>query len=247
MIVQSYLFGYLLKSQSIQDGMQKDLRSDAKEIKVVPVQVARPYLFVSEQLGRCPHYSRRFRNTKNEVLVGIAPIVCSCTLDTWNWRLKSKSQGFTMDNLTLVSRMTNEPAEVGFHVLPAFMNGITGDLVSRLYLVDEAIKEKNDAVILDLLVQMKTAFVKFRQAFTNVSDLVNPKSFDQYRLLLQGYQPTGVIFKKSRRSIDNPSAYADAPFNCKGPSAGQSTMIFVFDLVLGIDHLDDAKAFQSGK
>eukprot|EP00511_Aplanochytrium_stocchinoi_P005804 CAMPEP_0204836906 /NCGR_PEP_ID=MMETSP1346-20131115/26548_1 /ASSEMBLY_ACC=CAM_ASM_000771 /TAXON_ID=215587 /ORGANISM="Aplanochytrium stocchinoi, Strain GSBS06" /LENGTH=240 /DNA_ID=CAMNT_0051972017 /DNA_START=695 /DNA_END=1417 /DNA_ORIENTATION=+ len=143
--------------------------------------------------------------------------------------------------------MTNEPAEVGFHIIPAMMNGIVGDLISHLFFVDEAIISRDNATIINMIQRMKNVFEKFLKIFQHASSLIEPSSFDRYRYFLQGFYPHGIIFEQARkceRSGIGDSGYEDIKVYLKGPSAGQSTMIFVFDKVLGIHHTGDAKAFQ---
>ena len=77
--------------------------------------------------------------------------------------------------------------------------------------------------------------------FCHVSDYVDPMIFYHVqRPLLAGFFPDGISFAGTQ-TIDKPNDWISCP---KGPSAGQSTMFVLLDIILGIDHSVVAKEFQ---
>ena len=61
------------------------------------------------------------------------------------------------------------------------------------------------------------------------------------RPLLSGFYPDEIIFEGTE-DIERPPGWITSP---KGPSAGQSTMFVLLDMLLGINHLAIASEFQT--
>lgn len=104
---------------------------------------------------------------------------------------------------------------------------------------------------MDLLDQLAAMFVDFCRIFETVRHRVRVDTFyGIYRPLLSGYFPDGLTFTGvSKLPLEeSTSAIIDGDGNVvsfgKGPSAGQSAMIVLFDLALGISHGAESSEFQ---
>lgn len=95
-----------------------------------------------------------------------------------------------------------------------------------------------------------------RTVFSDIPNLVDLHVFyDVYRPLLAGWHPHGLVLEGVAREekIDD-DVHQNAPQDrtdsfyvtyAKGPSAGQSAFILLFDALLGIQHQGEARAFQT--
>jgi len=150
-----------------------------------------------------------------------------------------------MDNVKLISRMTREPTERGFHVIPCMMQARIGPVILPLFVMDELVKSKHAEVVIDVLKALTEALQDFRQIFAQVKELVDVDAFyDIYRPLLAGFFPDGIVFEgvPSKGSSNGDEQYYVA--KGKGPSAGQSTMFVLLDIALGIKHGKESGPFQ---
>jgi hypothetical protein len=173
---------------------------------------------------------------------------------------------FEPRKLECISTMTNTKAEVMFHMLPCTMQNIAGPLILRIFGADSLIRNRQDRELSALLVDLKKVLVRFREVFSNVHELVDMRVFyDIYRPLMSGFYPDGVVLEGSADLFTDLSAEHDsyhgrllrdglvslregkAVAMGPGPSAGQSSMILMFDLLLGVSecHVEDAAAFQA--
>eukprot|EP00937_MAST-01D_sp_MAST-1D-sp2_P000272 g272.t1 len=108
---------------------------------------------------------------------------------------------------------------------------------------------------------LAVALRRFRVIFGSVRELVDVDAFyDVYRPLLGGWWPQGIVLEgvapgEDEQDGDAGDAAGDADagvsggvagrlVRCKGPSAGQSTMIVLFDLLLGVRHGATMGQFQ---
>lgn len=164
----------------------------------------------------------------------------------------NESEPLTVENLRLVSTMTREPSESGFHTIPCAMQARVGPLVCRLFLLDVAVQSRSTATVLKLLKDLTAVLKDFQTIFARVIRVVDVDVFyNIYRCLLGGYYPNGVVFRgvpataTARESAPNEDVCVhDFVSFGKGPSAGQSAMIILFDLALGITHGPESGAFQ---
>ena len=78
--------------------------------------------------------------------------------------------------------------------------------------------------------------------FSRVAEYVDPAIFYHVqRPLLSGFYPDEIMFEGTE-DIERPPGWITSP---KGPSAGQSTMFVLLDMLLGINHLAIASEFQT--
>lgn len=138
--------------------------------------------------------------------------------------------------------MTREPAERGFHAIPCVMQARAGSIIIPLFLVDISIKNQDSVEIVKLLRQLANILKDFRKIFRQVIALVDKDGFfDIYRPLLSGFYPHGIQFEGVYTNEGESKSFVNY---AKGPSAGQSAMIVLFDLALGISHQQESRAFQ---
>eukprot|EP00927_Polykrikos_kofoidii_P042863 TRINITY_DN36911_c0_g1_i1.p1 TRINITY_DN36911_c0_g1~~TRINITY_DN36911_c0_g1_i1.p1 ORF type:complete len:499 (+),score=71.37 TRINITY_DN36911_c0_g1_i1:62-1558(+) len=212
--------------------------------RVLPATVAVPWLHVCTKLG-------------------LPPVLCASTVDLWNWKLKTESAAasFEPSDLTCVSTMTDTQAEVMFHMLPCSMQNIAGPLITRVFKADLLLHRGCDGELTRLLTELAHVFVRFRELFSHVYSLVDRRIFyDVYRPLLSGYFPDGVQLAGLDAEIVRQDCAEQIELGLisvdsndgkvrslgKGPSAGQSTMIVLFDLFLGVTecHTNGVSLFQ---
>ena len=126
------------------------------------------------------------------------------------------------------------------------MQARAGPIICRLFLVDVAIELEDITSIVGILDDLTKVFQDFRSIFAEVANRVDPSGFyDIYRPLLGGFYPDGIVFEGvSAPDTTNASPEGHLVCHSKGPSAGQSTMIVLFDLALGITHRQESKEFQ---
>jgi len=190
-------------------------KSSASELEMVPKVLAKPFSIVCERLG-------------------LPMVCCACTFDTWNWKKVEEQKGVEIFNVDLVTRISRDRSEVGFHVLPTLMHWNAASVVFEIIDIH---KHFQDAEHLKaFLGRFQAMFEKFVEIFKNVGDVVDSASFDKYRPVLNGFYPDGIKMDFGDEVILNIA---------KGASAGQSAMFFLFDDILGVEHTGSALEFQT--
>mmetsp|Transcript_8977 Transcript_8977/g.16570 ORF Transcript_8977/g.16570 Transcript_8977/m.16570 type:complete len:392 (+) Transcript_8977:119-1294(+) len=219
MLIHSYIHGHEFPWQDSpqMEGVPFRPWPSASPPHVVPVQLAKPFAFVCEKLG-------------------LPMIMTSTASDLWNWkRVDGKRTLSNVKDMLPISRMTLEPAETYFHLIPGAMSHAAGrqGIVFDLFDIDKTI-EANDLVragnILDCLSGL---FREFTEIFSTIHQLVPVESFLRYRLLLQGHEIEFDLGDKREK------------VSCVGVSAGQTSMIVLFDIALGIDHKFSALEYHT--
>ena len=89
-----------------------------------------------------------------------------------------------------------------------------------------------------LLRRIGRALRRVRLLLTEIVDVVDADEFyDVYRPLLGGWAESGLLLRGAM-------AAGDAVVRWKGPSAGQTALLLLLDLVLGIEHRTQTASFQ---
>jgi len=84
---------------------------------------------------------------------------------------------------------------------------------------------------------MSGVLKEMTQLMQRIPELVDRDDFyHTYRPVLDGFFPSGIILRLDTRNRPNVNDIRVSP---KGPSAGQSTIFLLFDLILGIKHVND--------
>lgn len=202
---------------------------------VLPPSLAVPWLKVCGSLGMPP--------------------VLTAMLDLWNWKRNAKGADFTPAEMSCISTQTGTTAEIQFHMLPCCMQCEAGAVVPKIVLADGLIKDRVDLELQRVLVELKGVLVRFRELFSSVHQTVDMRTFyDIYRPLLGGCYPDGWALGGVTKDMAEqyaPEQLANGLLKVtksgkddvvvsmgKGPSAGQSTMMILFDMFLGITHFN---------
>ena len=191
---------------------------------VVPAQLAIPFHFSCEKLNM--------------------PTVLTATgTDCWNWCFPYRDEEFLNDlnpdrfsvaDLHSVSSITGTDTERFFHMIPCAMQAAAGNLLFDILRIPWYLSRRVNAKLLSCLKSMQSVLSTFRDLFNNIPKLVDIRIFrDVYRHLLNGFYPDGIIL---RLDAENQVGIHDIVATPKGPSAGQSAIFIIFDLLLGVRH-----------
>jgi len=192
--------------------------------------------------------------------LGLPHILVAAGVDMWNFEKRSLSGGFTINNLKTVTSMTGTVAESNFHVIPCAMHAAAGPIVPKIFLCHHLIWESRNAELALILRELAETLGKMREIFSHVRRILDKHDFyDLYRPLLGGFYPQGLtltgvetvegITVKTREPAGLPcwGGQSGVEIKAKGPSAGQSTMVLLFDTLLGVSHGGSAREFQEVK
>eukprot|EP00756_Hemistasia_phaeocysticola_P059287 Hpha_TRINITY_DN36027_c0_g1::TRINITY_DN36027_c0_g1_i1::g.170740::m.170740/K00463/IDO, INDO; indoleamine 2,3-dioxygenase len=193
----------------------------------VPTNLARGFLDATQQLG-------------------LPPVLVATVADIWNCvgpvgaparEVKGASQ------MRLLTSMTGTSAELGFHAVPGVMHRVAAPLVSRLLMELPRIVRAEGAARYNgaeaLLRQMTATWRDMRDQLELTWSAVDQGIWwDVYRPLLGGFHPDGITLCGCGKGG------SDLQVSPKGPSAGQSTMIALFDTAVGVRHTGEALSFQ---
>eukprot|EP00947_MAST-08B_sp_MAST-8B-sp1_P006080 g6080.t1 len=210
---------------------------------VVPPQLAKPWHAVCDKLG-------------------LPCVLTAVGTDCWNWKKKNPKKAVELDNMDVLSSITGTRSEAYFHLLPAAMHARAGvdDFVPRLSGVPKMILDKDTDEIDSLLRDAASLLIDYRRIFEKVRKVVDPEEFyNVYRPYLAGFFPRGARLAGAdggarldlHETIEDGHAVGDNPDDivtrAKGPSAGQSTIVALIDLVCGIEHdpAGEAGKFQA--
>eukprot|EP00794_Sanderia_malayensis_P019463 gene19463-21386_t len=213
--------------------------SQRKAITRIPKQLALPWFTVCKKLD--------------------LPFVLTAGLDLWNWKLKDSSKPISFTNLTTISSMTGTDTERYFHLVPCGMQAVAGPFIPKLLRFHDLLSSKSNLDLIPFINSIKNIFNEFKVLMKEICKFVDKDVFyDVYRPLLAGFWPHGVVldvevlvgvFHAGERCqnviVKDGGDNGGVRVRPKGPSAGQSTMILLFDVLLGIEHGETGKDFQS--
>lgn len=170
----SYLNGDFVPWEKIEDAEAEPVDvTGAPGDRVLPACVAVPWLHVCGKLG-------------------LPPVLTASAVDLWNWQPNQEFRStidtaaeFVPANLECISTMTATKAEVMFHMLPCSMQNAAGPLILRTFQADALIRDRHDRELVQLLEDLSKLFVRFRELFASVHNLVDKRIFyDIYRPLM---------------------------------------------------------------
>ena len=135
-------------------------------------------------------------------------------------------------------------------MLPCSMQCEAGLVLPRIFNSDHLLRNRIDRELAELLKDLTDVLVRFRELFSSVHKLVDKRVFyDIYRPILGGFHPEGPVLAGVDAKMVEEHAAAQLEMGllkveedgkvrtvAKGPSAGQSTMIILFDMFLGVVH-----------
>lgn len=193
---------------------------------VVPAQLAVPFRFACEHLG-------------------LPMVLTAAGTDCWNWRLPGSTgaspeefEATKLEQLHCVSSITGTDAERYFHMVPCAMQAAAGSILPDLLRIPEYLCSSQNyaagAALIKCLDGMERVLRAWRVLFDRIPGLVDRRFFfDVYRHILNGFYPHGIVL---RLDPNNRPGKKDETVAPKGPSAGQSTIVMIFDKILGVRH-----------
>lgn len=227
-LVHSYVHRHEVPWHCLEAGAvaETDGRSSCRK---VPKALAEPWLEVCE-------------------LLHAPPVLTAAATDLWNWRKKDAALGFDPGNLEQRISLTGTSSERVFHMVPCAMQAAAGEVVPKIFLADRLIFGKRQGELALLLLEVADVLGSFKSLFAQIPKGVDPDVFyDIYRPLLNGFHPSGVIMEVATApgNVAGLKLESGGLMNqCKGPSAGQSTVILMLDIFLSVSHLQAGAAFQ---
>ena len=200
----------------------------------LPVQLATPWRQVSELLGM----PLVLVATDFDILNSYLPPQCGGQHDPRD------DPSCWVDEFQQLITLTNTRTERGFHAVPHACNRALAPLVG--WLIDspdlvESYYDSRDDSLVKLCAAIESGLVEARNQLENIYTNVDVAEFyDFYRFLLGGWPKAGLVLPAS-------PAHNLPPHTVKGfegPSAGQTAVFILIDLVLGVKHGPKLSGFQ---
>ncbi|OAV95037.1 hypothetical protein PTTG_05219, partial [Puccinia triticina 1-1 BBBD Race 1] len=167
-------------------------------------------------------------------LLDMPPVLTYADTVLYNWRLINPAEGFTPENIAIVTTFTNTPSEEHFFKTSVLVEVLGPTSLSLMKLaIDEAIVADTLSVtrIASSLLVLASLVDRLREVVERVRDHCEPSVFYwQIRPWFHGgpREMEGVVDPKDK------TRWLVTDFG--GPSAGQSTLIHALDVFLGVDH-----------
>lgn len=229
-LVHSYVHRHEVPWHCLEPGAvaETDGRISRSSCRKVPKALAQPWLEVCE-------------------LLSAAPVLTAAATDLWNWRKKDAALGFDPGNLEQRISLTGTSSERVFHMVPCAMQAAAREVVPKIFLADRLIVGERQEELALLLLEVADVLGSFKSLFAQIPKGVDPDVFyDIYRPLLNGFHP-GLIMEVATAPDNVPGLKLESGGlmnQCKGPSAGQSSVILMLDIFLSVSHVTAGKAFQ---
>lgn len=174
--------------------------------------------------------------------LGIAMSLTHASVDLWNWKIPT-GQNFSLDCLEIINTMTGDKSEEWFYKVMIAIEGIGGTMLNEIYEISSAHKNSNriDKVKLkNFLLQLSDNIAQSIKIIKRMNEHCDPTFFfNTLRIFLSGSKndnlPNGIKIDLS------PIEKETITLNYAGGSAAQSTLIQVYDKLLGIDHAESNK------
>ena len=167
------------------------------------------------------------------VYLGIPPLLTHASVDLYNWELIDKDKEFSLDNIRSINTITKTKDEEWFYLIMVSIEGECGEILKDIYNLKEIMK--SNSLTKDFLIKFNLALDKCIKNISRMKENCNPDVFyNVLRKYLSGWHnneklPYGLLY----------DGVSDVPLKYKGGSAAQSSLIQVFDAVLGIKHESD--------
>ena len=194
----------------------------------LPLSIALPWREVSERLG-------------------MPPVIVATDLDLWNrGSTLALSPALALRDYRQMFSMTGTASERGFHAVPFAMQLALAPLLPSLLGVPALVLRRNAAEMQRVCEHIEAAITEARVVLRSVYDLVWADEFyDVYRPLLGGWAPQGIRLP-ALPGTSGASSHSGGEYVAKsgGPSAGQTAIFIVIDLVLGVEHGPKLIRFQ---
>lgn len=174
-------------------------------------------------------------------MVGIVPIASYSTVVLSNWKLKDETQPMSLENIETVVKFTKFTDEDWFYKVHIMMEHLgTKGIESCFKLMKIGNGDDNNIII--QLHQLTTNIKEITKNINRMTEGCDPKIF-YYKLrpFLSGWTDSLLFPKGFGYDVGNDNIKYS---RYRGGSGAQSTLIQLFDLVLGVDHNhDQSKSF----
>lgn len=179
----------------------------------------------------------------SEVL-GMPPILTATDLDLWNKGTTelSLAPADALVGFRQMVSITGTASERGFHAVPFTLQLILAPLLPSLLAVPELVARADSKALEKVSAAVERAVKEAHASLKSIYDLVDVGEFyDIYRPLLGGWAGRGLRLPSLGGGDEGGAAYVA---NSGGPSAGQTAIVILIDLALGVEHGPKLKGFQ---
>lgn len=193
---------------------------ESDPVSLLPKQLAVPWY---EAASRC----------------GLPPVATYASTVLWNWRLKDPEGPVTLENLETLLSFSATRSEEWFYMIPMVIEiaAVPGVRAAKQALL--GVEDSNDALIISSLKELPNCLKDMLFYLNKMYDECEPIEFyTRIRPFQAGSKNLsafsgGLIYEGVS---EEPKAFA-------GASAGQSSALPVFDILLGIEHSGSDKEF----
>ena len=186
----------------------------------LPRQLAVPWWDVSQKLG-------------------LPPVATYAGVALWNWRLKDTNAPITLSNIEMTNTYTGTRDEEWFYLISVAVElaAVAGIFETTRCL--EEVKGRNVAEVIRCLEKISTCIFHMKDSLNKMYEECGPDVFfGKIRQFQAG--------SKNLKAFENGLIFegvSEEPKGFIGASAGQSSTLPVFDILLGVEHLGKAKEF----
>ena len=186
-------------------------------VSVLPRQLAIPWVEVSMRLG-------------------LPPVATYSTLVLWNWKLKDSNVPIVYENIEIDITFTGTRDEHWFFILSAAVELAAAEGIERTSKCLEEVENNHIPGVIGCLKVVCSTICNVTAIFERMYERCDPDVFfNQFLAFLEGsvLLEKGLIYEGVSRE----------PKRYKGSSAGQSSVIPMFDTLLGIKHKGSVQEF----
>ena len=197
-------------------------RQSAEPATELPRVISAPWLHACERLGLPPVYVATGMDLWNHTLeLPTAP---------WFW----PEPAALLDAFGLRIATTGGAAEVAFHAVPFAIQVQLAHLLPALIDAPADVARRRWRTLAALCGEIAAALRRCVSLLQQVAPRLDPAEFyDVYRPLLGGWDARGLVLRGTGTTT-----------RAKGPSAGQTALLILLDVVLGVAHKEETRAFQ---
>ena len=173
--------------------------------------------------------------------LGLPPVYVATGMDLWNHTLELPTAPWfwpepaaLLDAFGLRIATTGGAAEVAFHAVPFAIQVQLAHLLPALIDAPADVARRRWRTLAALCGEIAAALRRCLSLLQQVAPRLDPAEFyDVYRPLLGGWDAHGLVLRGTGTTT-----------RAKGPSAGQTALLILLDVVLGVAHKEETRAFQ---
>ena len=173
--------------------------------------------------------------------LGLPPVYVATGMDLWNHTLELPTAPWfwpepaaLLDAFGLRIATTGGAAEVAFHAVPFAIQVQLAHLLPALIDAPADVARRRWRTLAALCGEIAAALRRCLSLLQQVAPRLDPAEFyDVYRPLLGGWDARGLVLRGTGTTT-----------RAKGPSAGQTALLILLDVVLGVAHKEETRAFQ---